>query len=43
MVVKNSRTKKLADMKATAARSKGFTASVFKKKKGYGTSVTRDK
>ena len=41
MVVKNSRTKKMADMKAASARKKGFEASVFKKKKGYGTSVTR--
>lgn len=28
-------------MKAARARSRGFEASVFKKKKGYGTSVTR--
>ncbi len=41
MVVKNSQTKKIAMMKAAAARKKGFEASVFKKKKGYGTSVTR--
>ncbi len=41
MVVRNSQTKKLAMMKAAVARRKGFEASVFKKKKGYGTSVTR--
>lgn len=29
--------------KAKVARAKGFTASVFKKEKGYGTSVTRKK
>jgi len=41
MVVKNSRTKRMAMMKATAARKRGLQASVFKKTKGYGTSVTR--
>ncbi len=41
MVVKNSQTKKLAMMKAATARKRGLEASVFKKKKGYGTSITR--
>ena len=41
MVVKNSRTKSMAEMKASKARKRGLQASVFKKKKGYGTSVTR--
>jgi len=41
MVVKNSRKKSTAQMKAKKARSMGFEASVFKKKSGYGTSVTR--
>ena len=43
MVVKNSMKKSTAEMKAKIARAKGFSASVFKKKKGYGTSVTRSK
>lgn len=43
MVVKNSAKKSMAEMKAKKARARGFTASVFKKKKGYGTSVTRGK
>lgn len=43
MVVKDSKNKKLAMMKAKVARTKGFNASVFKKKKGFGTSVTRNK
>jgi len=33
----------MAMMKASKARKKGFVASVFKKEKGYGTSVTRKK
>jgi len=41
MAVKNSRTKKIAQVKASKARKRGLEASVFKKKKGYGTSVTR--
>lgn len=41
MVVRNSRTKKLAMMKAAIARRRGLEASVFKKKIGYGTSITR--
>ncbi len=41
MVVKNSKNKTLAKMKAAKARDRGLEASVFKKKKGYGTSITR--
>ena len=41
MVVKNSKNITLAKMKAKMARKKGLEASVFKKKKGFGTSVTR--
>jgi len=43
MVVKNSMKKSAAEMKAAKARKRGLSASVFKKKKGYGTSVTRKK
>ncbi len=43
MVSVDSRTKKIAMIKAAAARRRGFMASVFKKKDGYGTSVTRKK
>jgi len=43
MVTHNNSTKKLAKMRASKARTKGLTASIFKKKKGYGTSVTRKK
>lgn len=43
MVTRNSRTKSMAKMKAAKARDRGFQASVFKKKKGYGTSITRKK
>ena len=41
MAVKDSRTKTLAMMKARVARKRGLEATVFKKKKGYGTSITR--
>ncbi len=41
MVVKNSRTKDMARVKAARARKRGLEANVFKKKKGYGTSITR--
>ncbi len=41
MVVKNSKTKTLAKMKAMKARKRGLEASIFKKKKGFGTSITR--
>ena len=34
-------TKTSAKAAAMRARKKGFTASVFKKKKGFGVSVTR--
>ncbi|KKL25634.1 hypothetical protein LCGC14_2403340 [marine sediment metagenome] len=43
MVVKNTRTKTRADMVARRARRIGLNASVFKKKRGYGVSVTRNK
>ena len=35
------KTKTTAKMKAMAARKKGYEASVYKTKKGYGVSVTR--
>lgn len=41
MVVRNSKTKVRAMMKAAKARKAGLVATVFKKKKGYGTSTTR--
>lgn len=41
MAVKDSMKKSTAKMKAMKARKMGFKATVFKKKKGYGTSVTR--
>jgi hypothetical protein len=41
MAVHNSGTKTNARMMASRFRRKGFVASVFKKKKGYGVSVTR--
>lgn len=37
------RTKSNAERYAKRMRSKGFNASVFPKKKGYGVSVTRNK
>ena len=37
-VAKNKTTAKAA---ASRARAKGFNASVYKKRKGYGVSVTR--
>lgn len=43
MVVVNSKKKSTAEMKAKMARARGLNASVFKKKKGYGTSKTRKK
>jgi len=43
MVAHNNSTKKLANMRASKARNRGLNASVFKKKKGYGVSVTRKK
>jgi len=41
MVARDSRTKRMAMIKATKARKRGLEATVFKKKKGYGTSITR--
>lgn len=41
MAVRNTRTKTRAKMVAKGMRAKGFKASVFKKKKGYGVSVRR--
>lgn len=41
MVGHKANTKTTAKKQATKARKKGFKASVFKKKKGYGVSVTR--
>ncbi len=41
MVAKTARNKTLAENRARIERKKGFEASVFKKKKGYGVSVTR--
>ena len=43
MVAKIAKNKKSASMRAMKARKMGFKASVFKKKKGYGVSVTRKK
>ena len=41
MVAHKANTKTTAKKQAEKARAKGFEASVFKKKKGYGVSVTR--
>ncbi len=41
MVGKSCKKKSAATMKAKMARKKGYEASVYKKKKGYGVSVTR--
>ena len=41
MVSYSARTKTTANKRATSARKRGLNASVFKKKKGYGVSVTR--
>lgn len=41
MVSKFARTKRMAMVRAATARRKGFKASIFKKTKGYGISVTR--
>ncbi len=43
MVMHNARTKTNAKKMAMRMRSKGFNASVFKKRKGFGVSVTRRK
>jgi len=42
MAVHRANTKTTAKKQAMRARDKGFTASVYKKKKGYGVSVTRN-
>ncbi len=41
MVVRNVRKKSRALTIASNARKKGMKASVFKKKKGFGVSITR--
>jgi len=41
MVGHMARTKTTAKKQAMKARKKGFSAAVYKKKKGYGVSVTR--
>lgn len=43
MVVKNTRKKSTAMIIAKRARKLGFRATVSKKKKGFGVSVTRKK
>lgn len=43
MVAKRAKNKTTAMMRAMEERKKGFTAVPFKKKKGYGVSVTRKK
>jgi len=42
MVGHRANTKSTAKKAATAARKKGLKASVYKKKKGFGVSVTRN-
>ena len=41
MTSHTAQTKRTADERAEKAREDGYTASVYKKKKGYGVSVTR--
>ncbi len=41
MVGHRAKNKTSAKKQASEARKKGFDAAVFKKKKGYGVSVTR--
>ena len=41
MAPHRANTKTTAKNQAEVARKKGFEASVYKKKKGYGVSVTR--
>jgi len=43
MTVKNARKKTTAKAMAAKARKRGLKATVFKKKKGFGVSVTRKK
>lgn len=41
MASRNAQTKTTAKKAASRMRKKGYKASVYKKKKGYGVSVTR--
>jgi len=41
MVIRNSRKKTNALLKAAKARSQGLQAQVYRTKKGYATSITR--
>jgi len=41
MVVYNANTKTTAKKRARKVRKKGYESSIYKKKKGYGVSVTR--
>jgi len=41
MTSHTAKTKTTAKKAAERARDKGFSASIYKKKKGYGVSVTR--
>ena len=41
MAAKNAQTKRTAKMRAVQARKRGLEASIYKKKKGYGVSITR--
>jgi hypothetical protein len=41
MVAKRAKNKTTAMARAKMARKRGLEASIFKKKKGYGVSVTR--
>jgi hypothetical protein len=41
MAARMAHTKTRAKMVASRMRNKGFNATVFKKKKGFGVSVTR--
>lgn len=43
MVAKQAKNKTTAMARASMARKQGLSASIFKKKKGYGVSVTRKK
>ncbi|MHA1482097.1 MAG: hypothetical protein ACTSQA_01500 [Candidatus Heimdallarchaeaceae archaeon] len=43
MTARSARKKSTAEAVASRMRARGLTASVFKKKKGYGISVTRKK
>ncbi len=41
MVAKRAKNMRTAKMRAAEARKKGLEATIFKKKKGFGVSVTR--